>query len=90
MTTQSKALRLAYQLAREPFAWPGAYPLFALTSDGAALCPTCCESEREAIATTTGQDGWNVVALEVNWEDAELFCDHCNSKIESAYNNGET
>jgi len=25
------------------------------------------------------------VALQPNWEDPELFCDHCGSRIESAY-----
>jgi hypothetical protein len=25
------------------------------------------------------------VALEVNWENPELFCDHCGNRIESAY-----
>jgi hypothetical protein len=23
--------------------------------------------------------------LEVNWEDPDLFCDHCGARIESAY-----
>jgi hypothetical protein len=26
-----------------------------------------------------------VVALEVNWEDPALYCDHCGNRIESAY-----
>jgi hypothetical protein len=55
------------------------------TSDGACLCRHCCASERLCIATTTGSDGWNVIALAVNWEDPELFCDHCGDRIESAY-----
>jgi hypothetical protein len=25
------------------------------------------------------------VALEANWEDPDLFCDHCGDRIESAY-----
>ncbi len=59
--------------------------MFALTSDGGALCNKCCQKERSLIGTTTGDDGWNVVSLVVNWEDQELYCDHCNDQIESAY-----
>ena len=54
MTTQSKSLRLADTLARNPFAFPGGYPMFAVTSDGACLCHKCCSTERESIGTTTG------------------------------------
>lgn len=89
MTTQSKSLRLADQLAREPFAWPGGYPLFAVTSDGFALCSRCCSSERESIATTTGNDGWNIIALEINWEEPDFFCSHCSRPIDPAYSTEE-
>ena len=85
MTIQSKALRLADQVAESPYAFPGGYPKFAITSDGACLCPECCKTERESIATTTGSDGWNVVGIDLNYEDDHLFCDHCSVKIESAY-----
>jgi hypothetical protein len=85
VTTQSKSLRLADQLAEHPYAWPGGYPLLAVTNHGAALCRHCARAERASIGTTTGSDGWTVVALAVNWEDPELFCDHCGGRIESAY-----
>ena len=85
MTTQSRSLRLADQLAASPYAWPGGYPLFAVTDDGAALCKCCSRTERAAIGTTTGDDGWCVTSLAVNWEDPTLYCDHCGDRIESAY-----
>ena len=88
MTTQSRSLRLADSLSRAPFAWPGSYPLHAITNDGAALCRHCCKTERLSIATTTGNDGWTVVAQAINWEDPDLLCDHCGSRIESAYAEG--
>jgi hypothetical protein len=59
--------------------------MFAVTSDGACLCHKCTKSEREAIGTTTGNDGWNVVELEINWEDFQLICYNCGEFIESAY-----
>jgi hypothetical protein len=88
MTTQSRSLRLADALSRAPYAWPGGYPLHAITSDGSCLCRHCCATERLNIATTTGHDGWSVTALAVNWEDPELCCDHCSERIESAYGEG--
>lgn len=85
MTTQSTSLRLADRLSSSPYTSLGSYPLFAITHDGAALCHHCCKTERDSIGTTTGSDGWGVVALEVNWEDPDLYCDHCCDRIESAY-----
>ena len=89
MTTQSTSLRLADRLSSSPYAWPGGNPLFAITHDGGALCKACCKAERSSIGTTTGSDGWGVVALEVNWEDPALYCDHCGDRIESAYAEAE-
>lgn len=85
MTTASKSLRLADTLAREPFAWPGGYPRYAVTSDGGCLCHRCCKTERDQIGTTTGSDGWNVVWLAINYEDGDLACDHCSEEIVAAY-----
>jgi hypothetical protein len=90
MTTQSQSLRLADRLSSSPYAWPGGYPLFAITHDGAALCHHCCKTERDSIGTTTGSDGWGVVAIEGNWEDPDLYCDHCGTRIESAYGEADS
>lgn len=88
MTTQSRSLKLADQLHTSPYAWPGGYPLFGIFSDGGCCCHHCAQTERTSIATTTGSDGWQLVALQVNWEDSELFCEHCGTQIESAYCDG--
>lgn len=94
MTTQSRSLRLAGELrltlhdgshAVRRYSSIGSYPLFAITSDGVALCPDCVNAERALIGTTTGSDGWCITAVTANWEDPELFCDHCGNRIESAY-----
>ena len=89
MTTQSKSLRLADQLSASPYAWPGGYPLFGVFHDGGACCHKCASAEREAIGTTTGTDGWGLVALEINYENPDLYCSHCSSRIESAYAESE-
>ncbi len=84
MTTQSKSLRLADELAKG-YSWPGSYPLFGVFDDGGVCCKDCAKTERESIGTTTGNDNWNLVAVDVNWEDPDLYCDHCPCRIESAY-----
>jgi hypothetical protein len=85
MTTGSKSLRLADQLVREPYAWPGGYPLHAVTDDGGVMCRFCAEEEREWIALTNCRDGWCMVNTVINWEDHELRCDCCGKLIEAAY-----
>ena len=71
------------------YAWPGGYPTYAVTADGAALCHPCLSRERrsilEAITENDTRSGWFVEALDINWEDAHLYCDHCSDRIESAY-----
>jgi hypothetical protein len=71
-----------------PYAWPGGYPLFWLTSDGGALSWAAAKSERRNILEAIrdcDDSGWRIVALDVNWEDGELYCDHTSERIESAY-----
>lgn len=68
--------------------WPGAYPLYFITSDGGALSfDTVRDNLRSVLDSirTKSSDGWRVVACEVNYEDAELYDDHTGRKIESAY-----
>lgn len=70
------------------YAWPGGYPCYFITSDGAALSFDAVRRELrnilESIANKAN-DGWRIVALEINWEDAALYCEHTGQKIESAY-----
>ncbi len=73
-------------------AWPGGYPLHLITSDGASLCFQCVRDNLASIIgsiRTGSSDGWRVVACAVNWEDADLLCDHCGELIESAHTYGE-
>lgn len=63
----------------------GCYPIFYLCADNGVLCPACVQSERPDVPEAEQEPWWKVVAADVNWEDQELTCDHCNGKIESAY-----
>lgn len=79
------ALVLARDVHKTPYAWPGGYPKFAITSDGAAICRKCCWKERKSIRESDGGDGYEVETVDVNWEDPDLTCDCCEDRIESAY-----
>jgi len=72
-----------------PYAWPGGYPLYFITADGAALSFQTGKDEQEeieeAIADDDTRGGWRVVAMDVNWEDPHLHDDHTGERIESAY-----
>lgn len=66
----------------------GSYPLFFLTADGATLDPRTVRSELWQIARSVrdgATDGWRVVAVDVNWEDPDMYDDHTGERIESAY-----
>ena len=66
------------------YVWPGGYPLFYITKDYGILCPKCCNKNKELLNDEYDPQ-WFVIDYEVNWEDGELYCDHCNEKIESTY-----
>jgi hypothetical protein len=72
----------------QPYAWPGGYPRYFITNDGAALSFDAARENQwfiEQSISDACNDGWQVVACEINWEDAELYCSHTNELIESAY-----
>jgi hypothetical protein len=76
------------QLENGAHAWPGGYPLFFITNDGAALSFDAAKENHELITESIADDcndGWRVIAIDVNWEDGELICDHSGERIESAY-----
>ena len=88
------------EVSRKPvdsFAWPGGYPLYYLTADGAYLCPACVNKEIDRVDEDlryyrannrmTGQ--FAVIGVDANYESL-LYCDHCNSQIEAAYGVAET
>lgn len=88
MTTQGEHIKRVKEFVRQPYTWPGIYPQYAICADGGALCHTCTKKELGLIVTSIAQDiqdGWNVGAIDVNWENTELYCDHCSQQIESAY-----
>jgi hypothetical protein len=77
------------------FAWPGGYPILYVFADGGACCPKCVNKEITLIdadmrAYTPGtyrnsHGGWALGGWDVNYEDADLHCDHCGKPIDAAY-----
>jgi len=81
-------LRKVKEAIRQPYAWPGGYPLYIVMADGEALSIEAAKAEFKLVAYATlfaQRDGWQAAGVEVNWEDTELYCAHTNDKIESAY-----
>jgi hypothetical protein len=88
MPKPSKILARVKQAIREPYAWPGGYPLYVVTHDGAALSVEAARAEWSQIVRSTLQharDGWRVERTCINWEDPALYCDHTGIRIPSAY-----
>lgn len=71
-----------------PYAWPGGYPIYFITDDGAALAFDTVKKNFKRIASSVknkDRDGWRVVAADINWENGDLTDDHTGKRIESAY-----
>jgi hypothetical protein len=69
------------------YAWPGGYPLYFITTDGGALSFETVRDEFSNVVWSVknqANDGWQVCACDVNWEDADLIDDHTGEYIESA------
>ena len=84
-----KQIKQILKDALNKYAWPGGYPVFMITQDGAALCPDCVKKEIRtiigAIRSADTRGGWFPAGTEINYEDASLYCAHCGNRIESAY-----
>jgi hypothetical protein len=75
---------------RQKYAWPGGYPLSAITSDGAALCMECVRENWGLVAKSTiysWRDGWCVSDVDIIWEGGH-YCDNCGKCVD-AYNQEE-
>lgn len=80
-----KDLAIAY---RTPYAWPGGYGLHLVLEDGACLCHPCFKENYSLVAGDLKDGyntGWKPCAQDVNWEDTDLYCDHCGKRIPSEY-----
>lgn len=56
------------------WAWPGGYPIYYLDNSYGVICPACANKEKSSLR-----------GAEINWEAPLLYCEDCNTRIESAY-----
>jgi hypothetical protein len=67
----------------------GSYPTYFLTADGGVLSHEAAKRNAKqicaAIRDKDNSGGWRIVAVDINWENAELYCDDSSERIESAY-----
>jgi hypothetical protein len=67
----------------------GGYPRFFLAKSGECLCFKCVKEHEEREKEEweedcEEEDQWKIIGHDINWESL-LFCDECNSQIETAY-----
>jgi hypothetical protein len=90
---------LGLEVCRKPlpkYTSVGCYPLLYVFTDGGCLCADCVngnideiDSANRGSVARNSHGGWAVDAVDVNYEDDSLFCDHCGERIESAYGSAE-
>jgi hypothetical protein len=70
------------------YGWPGGYPLYLMFGDGEPCCFECANKEYKRIARDM-KDGYDksfqIIGCDINYEDNDMYCANCNTKIESAY-----
>ena len=84
----TNTLELRATIRNGGFAWPGGYPIYFICSDGAALSFETVRANLKSICDsirTKSNDGWQVVACAINYEDGQLTDEHTGKRIESAY-----
>lgn len=69
----------------EKWAFPGGYPIYYACADGELLCSHCACSHVKLTADPDAERDWKIVAADINYEDPDLRCSHCDATIESAY-----
>jgi hypothetical protein len=84
-----KLAKIKEALRSGPYAWPGAYPLYFVTTDGGALSFKTVRQEWRCIVDAhlrrDQRCGWAIEAVDINWECPDLYDDHTGERIESAY-----
>jgi len=76
---------------RQPYAWPGGYPRYFICDDGEALSFDSAKANKRLVLESLRDctnDGWRILACDINYEDETLTCCHSGESIPSAY--GET
>ena len=84
---KNEILQQVKNAIRQPYAWPGGYPVYTILSEGEMLCAQCARENFKLIADSTRKnmrDGWQAIGADVFYE-GEYSCAHCGKLLESAY-----
>jgi len=92
MQKRNETLANVRRAVREPYAWPGGYPIYTYMEDGEMLCAACVRANYRQISDATRHrlhDGWAAAGTDVYWEGAPEHCAHCDKALLSAYGDPE-
>lgn len=85
----SSILKGVKNAIREPYDWPGGYPVYTVMSDGGLMCADCARKNYKRIAQATLMrdhlSSWFSFGCMVLWEGTGDQCCNCNKDLESAY-----
>lgn len=80
---------LKQALRNGPYAWPGGYNTYFIAADCEPLCHDCVKDNYRLVLGEmrypTWHDQWRPVAVDINYEDTDLHCAHCEKPIEASY-----
>lgn len=71
-----------------PYAFPGGYPTYFIMKDGSTVS---YQAAKKIVPRKLSKNNIREmlvdipIALEINWEDNELYCEMTNERIPSAY-----
>jgi len=76
------------------FAWPGGYQMYFICEDGEALSFAAARANLRLCLHAKAypqyrERQWAIIAVEINWEDAELTCADTGERIPPAYGSEE-
>ena len=87
MNTHRQSIEAVRTAARNPYAWPGGYPIVLLMYDGEVLCNKCLKGNYRMILKRTrdqDNDDWTaagLMVLEGTEEDyGPMECAHCGER----------
>jgi|688.fasta_scaffold2013322_1 hypothetical protein len=71
------------------YAFPGGYPKYFVTGDCEPLSFNAAVENTglilEALEAGESNDQWYITAVDINYEDTQLYCSHTGERIECAY-----
>lgn len=82
-------LRNLRESCKFDYVFPGGYPVYFVTRDGETLSPQAVRENLREVALAIKLPGsnpqWEVLAVDANWEDPDMYCAHTGKRIPSAY-----